>query len=123
MNRNQGKKETAYNYKSRSGIVRRRKRQKRQLLTAFFTFCMIVIISFAVCGFSSNAKMETEVEVCKYYKSVMIEKGDTLWSIASQNMNSGYNDISSYIEEVMRMNGLQDDRITEGMYLVIPYFF
>jgi hypothetical protein len=53
----------------------------------------------------------------------MIEKGDTLWSIASQNMNSGDNDISSYIEEVMRMNGLQDDRITEGMYLVIPYFF
>ena len=122
INRNQGKKETAYGYKSKSGI-RRKKRQKRQLLAAFFTFCMIVIISFVVCGFSSNAKTETEDEVCKYYKSVMIEKGDTLWSIASQNMNSGDNDISSYIEEVMRMNGLQDDRITEGMYLVIPYFF
>lgn len=122
MNMNKGKKETAYNYKCRSGIVRRKKRQKRQLLTAFFTFCMIVIISFAVCGFSSNAKTETEVEVYKYYKSVMIEKGDTLWSIAARNMNSGYSDISSYIEEVMRMNGLQDDRITEGMYLVIPYF-
>ena len=61
MNRNQGKKETAYGYKSKSGI-RRKKRQKRQLLAAFFTFCMIVIISFVVCGFSSNAKTETEDE-------------------------------------------------------------
>lgn len=52
----------------------------------------------------------------------MIEKGDTLWSIASQHMNANYQDIASYIEEVMRMNGLQDDCITEGMYLVIPYF-
>ena len=102
--------------------MKRRKRQKRQILTAFFTLCLIIVMSFAISSFSSNAKTEIEDEVCKYYKSVIIQKGDTLWSIASQNMDSGYDDISSYIEEVMRMNGLRDDRITEGMYLIVPYF-
>lgn len=101
---------------------KRKKKQYKQMLTVLFTFCLIIIISLGVSGFASNAKTETEYTACKYYKSIMIEKGDTLWSIASQHMNANYQDIASYIEEVMRMNGLQDDCITEGMYLVIPYF-
>ncbi len=61
---------------------------------------------------------------CKYYKSIMIEEGDTLWSIASQNLNDVNINItiSAYIKEIMKMNGLQSDRITAGMYLVIPYY-
>lgn len=117
-----GKKEKQYSNVQRGYHIKRKKRKKRQIFTAFLTLCLIIIISFALSGFSSNAKTEIEDEACKYYKSVMIEKGDTLWSIALQNMGSGYDDISSYIEEVMRMNGLRDDCITEGMYLVVPYF-
>ncbi len=101
---------------------KRKKGQTRKILTALLTLCFIIIISFGISSFSSNAKAETDDTVCKYYKSIMIEKGDTLWSIASQHMNGGYEDIPSYIGEVMKMNGLRDDRITEGMYLVIPYF-
>ena len=54
----------------------------------------------------------------------MIEEGDTLWSIASQNLNDVNINItiSAYIKEIMKMNGLQSDRITAGMYLVIPYY-
>ena len=61
---------------------------------------------------------------CKYYKSIMIEEGDTLWSIASQNLNDVNINItiSAYIKEIMKMNGLQSDRITAGMYLVIQYY-
>ena len=54
----------------------------------------------------------------------MIEEGDTLWSIASQNLNDVNINItiSAYIKEIMKMNGRQSDRITAGMYLVIPYY-
>lgn len=106
----------------RNKINKRMKMQKRQILAALLTLCLIIVLSFAVSGFSSNAKTETDDEICKYYKSIMIERGDTLWSIALQNMHSDDGDIISYIEEVMRMNNLQNDNITEGMYLVIPYF-
>ena len=56
------------------------------------------------------------------YRIIEIQKGDSLWSIAKENMNPGFNDIFDYIREVKRCNQLDSDKITAGNYLMIPYY-
>lgn len=58
----------------------------------------------------------------KYYKSISIEKGDTLWSIAEEYMTEEYDGIEEYIREVRRVNHLSDDIIYAGRYLAIPCY-
>ena len=56
------------------------------------------------------------------YKIVKIHYGDSLWSIAEDNMNPGYHDIKEYIEEIRECNQLSGDQITAGASLMIPYY-
>ena len=58
----------------------------------------------------------------KYYKSIQVENGDTLWSIAQNNMDEHYSNTSEYVAEVKQMNSLRSDQIFAGNYLIIPYY-
>lgn len=58
----------------------------------------------------------------KQVTSVQIQKGDTLWSIASRYMSCEYEDLNEYIEEIMLSNGLTSDNIHAGNYIIIPYY-
>lgn len=58
----------------------------------------------------------------KYYTSVRIEPGDTLWTIAEKYRTKEYSDMNLYIKEIKECNGLYSDKITEGCYLLIPYY-
>ena len=60
--------------------------------------------------------------MCKYYKSIEITDGDTLWSIAKENMSEEYDSVYAYIEEVMEMNNLESDQIHSGQYLTVAYY-
>ncbi len=101
--------------------IRRQEERKRHFYLFLFTFCLVIGLSMTAGVFLSHAKMKNEKETFKHYKSVAIEKGDTLWSIALQNTDADNDHMNAYIKEVKRMNGLRDDTITAGMYLVIPY--
>ncbi|NBI90376.1 LysM peptidoglycan-binding domain-containing protein [Lachnospiraceae bacterium] len=103
--------------------IRRQRERKRHIFLSACTLFLIIVLSLTASSFLSHAKTNKKMP-CKYYKSIMIEEGDTLWSIALDNISpeSGNIAISAYIKEIMKMNGLQNDRITAGMYLVIPYF-
>ena len=56
------------------------------------------------------------------YKIVQIEEGDSLWTIAQDNMDPGFSDINEYIREVKRCNQMDSDTITAGNYLMVPYY-
>lgn len=58
----------------------------------------------------------------KYVMSIKIEKGDTLWGIAKENITVHYESIDEYIEEIMDCNSLTTDVIHEGQYLIVPYY-
>lgn len=59
----------------------------------------------------------------KYYTSVQIQKGDTLWDIADTYCSPEYDTISDYIEEVRSINQLSSsDEIHSGQYLTVPYY-
>ena len=59
----------------------------------------------------------------KYYTSVQIQSGDTLWSIADLYMTEEYASIDAYIDEVCSINHIAaDDTIHAGQYLTVPYY-
>jgi len=59
----------------------------------------------------------------KYYKSVTIQNGDTLWSIAEEYMDPNeYSDIRVYINEIKSINNLRSDTITHGQHLIVSYY-
>lgn len=58
----------------------------------------------------------------KYYESILIESGDTLWSIAERYASDEYGSKDQYIQELMQINGLTSDGIQSGNYLTIVYY-
>lgn len=63
-----------------------------------------------------------EVSKEKYYTSVQIQEGDTIRSIAKKYWTRESEDFDSYVREIKACNGLYNDSIVEGGYLLIPYY-
>ena len=83
---------------------------------------IIAIVLFNVSdisGFSGNTAKEKSY---KYYTSIIIRKGDTLWSIAEEYMTEEYDGIEEYIREIRRVNHICGDKIYAGEYLAIPCY-
>ena len=58
----------------------------------------------------------------KYFTSYVVQSGDTLWDIAEEYMTEEYASISSYIDEVVSSNHLNQDSIKQGQLLILPYY-
>lgn len=90
-----------------------------------FMVTVLLITGFSVCLFSfkTKAQNETEEVAYKYYKSIVVDSGDTIWDYAEEYAHEDYYDsYESYIKEVIRINAMQDDSIQSGQYLIIPYY-
>ncbi len=105
-------------------IYRMRVRQKK--IRKFITMLLIVAAFFS--GFFGHslfnafAKEDGRDTLKPYYTSIQLQPGDNLWKIANQYApGSGYS-VTEYVEELKRMNGLQDGLIHSGEYLTIVYF-
>lgn len=107
----------------RNNRIRRQKEMRKNFLLVMMTICLVAACSISVSSFASNAKDESSTVSYKYYKSITIENGDTLWSIAQEHMDmKHYDSVLDYIKEVKQMNALSGDDITYGQSLVIPYY-
>lgn len=71
-------------------------------------------------GFPSLAQSEPVVPD-KYYKSITIKTGDTLWNIAEEYITDDYESIEEYISVLKDMNNLHGDKILSGDKLVVVY--
>ena len=114
--------ENTYYIRSRAKRMKRQKQVKKNIILLLLS--TIVISAFMVFFASMSIQasdMDHKVSY-KYYKSIMISQGDTLWSIAEENMDEHYSTTREYIDEVKRMNSLTSDQIQSGSYLIIPYF-
>lgn len=88
------------------------------LTTVFILFFVLLGSSIAGSGQISAASGKSY----KYYTSIGIEQGDTLWDIAKEYITPEYADLQEYIDEIKELNNLGDDEIHSGQYLMIPYF-
>ncbi|MFR8033057.1 MAG: LysM peptidoglycan-binding domain-containing protein [Lachnospiraceae bacterium] len=88
---------------------------------------ILVITFIAFCIFKggtmiADAYANKEDAKQKYYESICIKDGDTLWSIADQYISEEYGNKDQYIRELMQINGLKTDCIQSGNYLTVTYY-
>ena len=62
---------------------------------------------------------QTAPERIRYYKSVEVKPGDSLWSIAKIYRTDEFPSIYAYIEEIYKLNELQSENIKAGSYLMV----
>lgn len=101
----------------------RRKRELQQKLLLFITTLLLSIgISIVFFGITSKAETNDSIRTYKYYKSIVVNSGDTLTDYAHEYADLNETNPSDYIAEIVNMNHLIDENITSGMCLIIPYY-
>jgi len=107
----------------RNNKIRRRCQLRHHMMMFIGTIILIAGLSVSFFSFKTKAQNGTEEVAYKYYKSIVVESGDTIWDYAKEYANENYYDsYESYIKEVIRINAMQDDSIQSGQYLIIPYY-
>lgn len=107
----------------RAKMKKRRQLAKRRMVLLLIALFVITVGSI-ICGsiFSTAKDPATDIPQHKYYKSITIEQGDSLWSIAEEYHTDAYEDIQDYIDELIQLNGLTSKTIHEGQHLVVAYY-
>ncbi len=86
------------------------------------TNLILIIIVGAIIGFTTNTYSKVETK----YKEEYVYSGDTLWSIAQNELeNNKYfegKDIRYVIEELKKVNNLSNSNLTEGDKIKIPNY-
>ena len=97
---------------------------KRRILISMMTLTLLimgVLIGSNLLD-SSRSEAENSKEIYKYYTSIQVESGDTLWSIADKYVTSEYSDRNTYMKELVSLNNLPDSTIHAGQYLTVSYY-
>ena len=97
---------------------------KRRMLIGMMTLTLLVMGVLIGSNLLDSSKSEAEnsKEIYKYYTSIQVESGDTLWSIADKYASSEYSDRDTYMKELLALNHLSDTTIHSGQYLTVAYY-
>ena len=108
---------------------KKRQRELREKLPFFITGAVLIISLLSVCFFLYFGDRVVKAQESAndiQYKVVEIKNGDSLWSIAKENMDntndSGFINIYQYIHEIKRCNNMKSNQINAGCYLMVPYY-
>ena len=96
--------------------------RRENLTCRFAKFLAIgILVSFILGGMAVHAGAKDKTnDASEYtYKLIVVESGDTLWSIASDWSKSTGDDISTYINKVKELNNMNNDLIRSGQNLMI----
>lgn len=86
-------------------------------LSIILTFAIILLGSsiHAFAGSKENQPLH------KYYTSVRVESGDTLWNIAEQYKTEDAS-TKAYVKELCKLNKICENEIHAGDYIVVAYY-
>ncbi len=117
---------SAYGYAFRtrnSGMNRQRKLRKSGMLLGIAAVLLAGFLALMIgLKLSEKTTVAGGSEAVRYYKSITIGQGDSLWTIAEQSMGPGVTDKRAVIDEICRINGLTSETIHAGAHLVIPCY-
>lgn len=91
----------------------------------FFLLAIIAMVGSSFFGqhlLNAMAEEKGMRDYKKYYTSIRIEDGDTLWSIAKRYEKHSGKTTEDYIRELKTINLLGGDIIHAGGYLTISYY-
>ena len=111
----------------RRAAAKRNTKKRVSSATKFFITLMVIVAAVCIILFSNKNVTNADesgnaVELTKYYKTITIESGDTLWSIAKEYKSGAYKTTQDYVDELISMNHLHSDAITSGQKLIVAYF-
>lgn len=110
--------------RERARIKRKRQVAKRKMIL-LLAAVMIITIGSVVFGSiftSAQSNDEASAKQYKYYKSIVIEHGDSLWSIAEEYCTDAYGDTQEYVDELKQLNSLTSETIHTGQHLLVAYY-
>ncbi|MDE5747742.1 MAG: LysM peptidoglycan-binding domain-containing protein [Acetatifactor sp.] len=103
--------------------LRRQKEIRRMFILTGIAVVLVMAFALSYHALISHANMDLENVSYKYYTSVQIQPGDTLWNLADRYADcEHYASQEQYITEVMNMNHLDGEDIYAGNYLILPYY-
>ncbi len=116
-----------YNQKTRQERLtfRRRRAFRKSMHTLVSVLVLFVMVLTVI---SANAVIARagegyEKQYEKQYVGVLVESGDTVWDIASEQLSVGYDTIAELVEEIGFINDLNSSyEIQSGSVLIIPYY-
>ena len=108
---------------------KKRQRELREKRPFFITGAVLIISLLSVCFFLYFGDRVVKAQESAndiQYKVFEIKDGDSLWSIAKENMDntndSGFINIYQYIHEIKRCNNMKSNQVNAGCYLMVPYY-
>lgn len=103
-------------------MIERRREVRKHIALILIGIVLVIGISLSYHVIRSQANSEIGEVQYKYYKSVVLAYGDTLWSVAEEYADVHYEDAEDYINEVMKINHLKSEDVDAGQYLIVPYY-
>lgn len=94
---------------------------KKQFTIALLLFICLISFSGGILAHAMERRDTPETRY-KYYTSIRIEPGDTLWEIAERYLCEESGSRETYIQELRQINGLSGSQIRAGQYLTVVYY-
>lgn len=130
---------------NRKKVIRRHKRNRRIARFLFLMCCLGCFLggfqlrsiqtAMAADTVSKNMVMQAGSEETisvpipeqseprqKYFTSISISAGDSLYGIAERYISYEYETMQDYIREVREINHITGNDIRQGSYITIPYY-
>lgn len=99
------------------------KRKRNGKRVFYFAAVLVVVLVGVIFTTSDIASAGTKDSVrTKYFTSIEIQEGTSLWDIAKAYQTEEYASTEEYIKEVKKINHMTGDIIYAGSYLCIPYY-
>lgn len=85
----------------------------------------IIVVSLGILlgsSISAFASAREKAQLHKYYTSVQLRQGDSLWKLAGEYASTDQSE-QEFIDEVCEVNGISESNtLHSGQYLVVPYY-
>jgi cell division protein YceG involved in septum cleavage len=96
--------------------------QKRMIaLVSIAVLAILILLGSSIRAFASSKAVEAPKY--KYYTSIQVEKGDSLWSIAGDYAIDGVMSRQDFIDEVCALNQISPkDTLRSGDHLIVMYY-
>lgn len=112
------------NIKMNHKICQHRRSKRVNKKTLYSLYAVIALCLVLICSISYKAIKSNANNGYKYYTSISVQDGESLWSIASEYADKDhYKTVEKYVKEVININHLNEEgTILSGQTIIIPYY-
>lgn len=95
--------------------------EKRMIvIIGIIVVSLLILLGSSISAFASSRSPKT---LHKYYTSIQIEQGDTLWTLADDYIIDGVMSKEEFIDEVCQINRIsENDILHSGRSIVVAYY-